>query len=124
MTFGQASDAEVERCRRETLAYLLRVEEPEELQVSLEEIRYMQAIRDHPEMRAIKRDEMLGVRGGSGGQTRKKLCAEPLKLIEQRLVSPGVRVQCTRIEAHVVEFTLELAAGSSLSEEQTTGVVD
>ena len=82
MTFGQASDPETEQCRRETLKYLHHVEEPEELDVSPEEIQYMQA---------IKRDEMLDVRGGSGGRMRKKLCGEPLKLIEARLVSPGGR---------------------------------
>lgn len=91
MTFGQVSDAEIEECRRETLEYLLRVEGPEGLDVTPEEIIYMQAIRDHPEMGAVERDEMLDVRRGSGGRMRKKLCGEPLKLIEQRLVSPGGR---------------------------------
>ena len=91
MTFGQATDVEIEQRRRETLAYLRPVEEPKEMDVSPEELRYLQAIREYPDMRVIKRDEMLGVRGGSGGRMRKKLRGEPFKLIEESLVSPGGR---------------------------------
>ncbi len=57
-----ATEPEIDARRQETLAYLrhVSVEEPEEIQLDDEHIRYLKAVRDYPDMRAIDRDRFLG----------------------------------------------------------------
>ena len=83
------TESEIEERRRRTLAYLRHVEEPQDIELTPDELRYMRAIRVYPDMRAIKRDGVLGVRGGAGGRTRKKLDSEPFKLLRSLLLQPA-----------------------------------
>lgn len=55
-----ASESEIQERRQETLAYLRHVEEPQEIELDDEHIRYLKAVRDYPDMRAIDRDRFLG----------------------------------------------------------------
>ena len=71
MTFGQASDAEIEQCRRDTLAYLRPVEEPEDFSLEPKHMEYMQAIRDLPDISATERDKHLFGPSGPGGKGKR-----------------------------------------------------
>ena len=91
MTFGEATDAEIEQRRRETLAYLLPVDEPVKIGLGQEEIRYLKTIRDNPGMKILKIDEMLDIRSnGKARAYRKRLGEEDLKLIQhENVYVPG-----------------------------------
>ena len=94
MTFGQATDAEIEQRRRETLAYLLPVDEPEDLGLEPKHMQYMQAIRDLAEMRATERDKHLFGPSGPGGiGKRLRVKLKEHKLIREDWVSPGGKGQ-------------------------------
>ena len=84
---GSATEAEIEDRRHTTLKYLAHIVMPENSELSPKLVEYMRAVRDYPDMKATRRDEVLGVRGGAGVRPRKKLKA--LQLMGERLVSPG-----------------------------------
>ncbi len=97
MTFGQATDAEIEKRRRETLAYL-RHEEPEDIKLDDEYIRYLMAVRDYSEMRAGDRDELLGYDRHGGKQSNIRKCLgkgndkiQGINLIREELINPPGR---------------------------------
>ena len=89
MTFGQATDVEIDQRRRETLAYLRPVEEPEDLGLEPRHMEYMQAIRDLPEMPATKRDKHLFGPSGPGGMGKRlRVKLKGNNLIREDWVSP------------------------------------
>ena len=95
-----ATESEIKQRRRETLAYLRHVEEPEDIELDEEHIRYLKAVRDYPDMRAGDRDELLGYDrlklGGKQTKIRKRLGKgndkiQGLNLIREEMINPPGR---------------------------------